>query len=109
MATKEQAFEVAKSLNQVLFMEKHLRFDVATGSQEQGRQGKVRKPDAVARIGVEDFNTTVFVGNLPFIVSEEDVRAHFAPLGKILNVRMVRDPKTYVGKGVGYIQYETKE
>jgi len=44
-----------------------------------------------------DFETTIFIGNLPFIVNEEDVRAHFALEFKgltdpILNVRLIRDP-----------------
>ena len=65
-----------------------------------------------------DFETTVFIGNLPFIVSEEDVRKHFLSSLKqyenegkdpILNVRLIRDPQTFVGKGIGYIQFTDKE
>ena len=42
----------------------------------------------------KDFDQTVFVGNLPWVTTEEEVRAHFAKCGTILNVRIIRDPKT---------------
>jgi len=57
----------------------------------------------------EDFTKTIFIGNLPFIVSEEELRAAFVECGKIENVRLVRDPKTHLGKGIGYIMFETKD
>ena len=42
----------------------------------------------------DDFESTIFVGNLPFIVNEEDIRKHFERLGTIKNIRVVRDSKT---------------
>ena len=42
-------------------------------------------------------------------MSEEELREKFADCGKIENVRLVRDPKTHLGKGIGYIMYSTKE
>jgi len=32
-------------------------------------------------VGGNDFNTTVFIGNLPFIAGEEEVRGHFEECG----------------------------
>lgn len=57
----------------------------------------------------EDFTRTIFIGNLPFVVSEEEVRGLFADCGDIENVRLVRDPKTFLGKGIGYVMFTTKE
>ena len=57
----------------------------------------------------EDFTRTIFIGNLPFIVSEEELRESFADVGKIENIRLVRDPKTHLGKGIGYIMFSTKD
>ena len=49
----------------------------------------------------------MFIGNLPFITNEEDLRAHFDNLEEggtgIVNVRIIRDPKTFIGKGIAYI------
>jgi nucleolar protein 12 len=57
----------------------------------------------------EDYKTTVFVGNLPFVVSEEEVRAHFTQFGTILNVRLIREPKTFIGKGIGYVMFKSND
>lgn len=57
----------------------------------------------------EDFTRTVFIGNLPFVVSEEELRAQFTDCGKIENIRIVRDPKTHLGKGIGYVMFTDKE
>lgn len=46
---------------------------------------------------------------MPWVISEEDVRKHFEDVGKILNVRIIRDPKTLIGKGFGYVQFSTKD
>lgn len=60
-----------------------------------------------------DFETTVFIGNLPFITNEEDLRAHFDDLEEggsgITNVRIIRDPKTFIGKGIAYVQFKNKD
>lgn len=86
----------------------------------------------------EDFNSTIFVGNLPFIINEEDLRTHFSRirvkndsdkdntesnandesggskptytvLGNIVNIRIIRDKRTLIGCGVAFVQFETKE
>ena len=56
-----------------------------------------------------DYDSTIFIGNLPWVSSEEDLRAHFSDIGEILNVRIIRDPKTHLGKGFGYVQFSSKE
>jgi RNA recognition motif-containing protein len=43
------------------------------------------------------------------VVSEEEVRAHFAQFGTILNVRLIREPKTFIGKGIGYVMFKSNE
>lgn len=57
----------------------------------------------------EDFKTTVFVGNLPFICSEEEVREFFGNFGKIDYVRIVRDALTQSTKGFCYVKFSSKE
>ena len=94
------------------FHSKHLRVDTCGQKEETGDE----KKDIISRGGRntqvnawEDFRTTLFIGNLPFVVSEEDLRIVFADCGKITNIRLVRDPKTHLGKGIGYIMFSTKE
>lgn len=56
-----------------------------------------------------DYESTVFIGNLPWVIDEEDVRAHFEECGKIMNVRIIRDKVNLIGKGFGYIQFSSKD
>ena len=51
----------------------------------------------------------MFIGNLPWVVDEEELRKHFADCGEIKNVRIVRDNHTLIGKGFGYIMFAEKE
>jgi len=48
---------------------------------------------------------SVFVGNIPFEIEEEDLRNHFSDCGQIDNVRIIRDKKTNIGKGFGYVTF----
>ncbi len=98
-ASQEEARK-ALSLNQSEFMGKHLRVDSLVRAPTDGPNGEGKRQQSR-----DDFTTTVFVGNLPYIVSEEEVRGAFAKFGQILNVRLVRDPKTFIGKGIGYVQF----
>lgn len=64
----------------------------------------------------KDYDATLFVGNLPFVTNEQDLRDHFVDVAKhekaaemdtendgIKNVRVIRDKVTHVGKGIAYI------
>ncbi|XP_070556961.1 RNA-binding protein 34-like [Ptychodera flava] len=52
-----------------------------------------------------DHRRSIFVGNLPYEVEEETVRGHFEQCGSVQNVRLVRDGKTGMGKGFGYVLF----
>lgn len=56
-----------------------------------------------------DFKRSIFVGNLPLDIKEEDVRSHFDSCGKIRNVRVIRDRKSGVGKGICYVTFKSKD
>lgn len=88
---KEDALKATQELNQSVVGDKHIRVDIDG------------KPDEEKN----DFETSIFIGNLPWVVNEEDLRAHFEECGKILNVRVIRDKDTFIGKGIAYIQFAT--
>ncbi|KAI3905055.1 hypothetical protein MKX01_017301 [Papaver californicum] len=60
-----------------------------------------------------DSNRTVFVGNLPFDVKDEELYQLFLGINQfessIEAIRVVRDPSTNVGKGIAYVLLKTKE
>lgn len=96
------------------------------GSEVLGRHIRV---DSVAHPSVMAHRRCVFVGNLGFVDDETVVRTDgegktvekkrnkipsdveeglwrtFLKQGKVENVRVVRDPKTRVGKGFAYVQF----
>ena len=105
--TKEAADQAAKALNQREVDGKHIRVDLSL------KEGAKEKESGTSS---NDYDTTIFIGNLPFVVSEEDLRRHFSDIaGKmtqggeglandgILNVRIIRDKETHLSKGIAYV------
>ncbi|KAJ1648282.1 Nucleolar protein 12 [Coemansia asiatica] len=83
----EEAAKKAVELNGTMFQEKHIRVDMADNSRSH------------------DMKRSIFVGNLDFAAQEEDLWKHFGTCGTVENVRIIRDPKTNIGKGFGYVQF----
>ena len=50
----------------------------------------------------------MFVGQLPFDVEEETLWKHFAVVGQVDAVRLVRDPITNKGKGIGFVAFKVR-
>ena len=48
---------------------------------------------------------TIFVANLPFNVSEDEVAEVFGEHGKVMSVRLPTDKDTGAPKGFGYVQF----
>ena len=80
-------------MNQAMLGDKHLRVDI--DSKAEGQEN--------------DYESTIFIGNLPWVLNEEDLRKHFEECGDILNVRIIRDKDTFIGKGIAYIQFKDQE
>lgn len=88
-----------------------MRVDLATKSKEH------------------DNKRSVFIGGLPFgktknllflekflknsfifeDISDEDIYKHFNDCGSIEFVRVIRDNKTGIGKGFGYVQFKSND
>jgi nucleolar protein 12 len=81
--------KAALSENATTFNEKHIRVDLAETSKN-------------------DMKRSVFVGNLPFDAKEEALWEFFSSCGNVANVRLIRDSKTSLGKGFGYVQFQDK-
>ncbi|KAH9487683.1 RNA-binding protein 34 [Bulinus truncatus] len=88
---EEDAAQKALVRNGHLLDGLHIRVDIAALSKKH------------------DKKRSVFVGNLPFNVTEEAIRSHFEDCGDIINVRLIRDRLTSLGKGICYVQFESKD
>jgi RNA recognition motif-containing protein len=53
--------------------------------------------------------TTIYVGNLPFNATEQDVRALFAQHGAVESVKLVNDRETGRPRGFGFVDMPQNE
>uniref|UniRef100_A0A0R3SCK2 RRM domain-containing protein n=1 Tax=Hymenolepis diminuta TaxID=6216 RepID=A0A0R3SCK2_HYMDI len=72
------------------------------GSSDAGRHIRV---DVSNRQKYNNQNS-IFIGNLPFSVNEEEVRKTFSHFGEIKGVRLIRDRATGAVKGIGFVEFE---
>lgn len=72
-----------------------LRIDRVTSSKE------AKTPD--------DNSFTIFCGNLPFNINENDLYQHFDDCGTITSVRVVRDRVSQMGKGIAFIKFSDEQ
>jgi len=70
-------------------------------------KGKSGKDDT--KIQEHDQTKAVFLGNVKFNEQEDNIRKHFEKCGKITDVRLVRDTATGMGKGFGYVNFDSSD
>lgn len=51
--------------------------------------------------------TKLYVGNLAFAATEEDLRVHFAQVGAVKTVTLIKDRETGRSKGFAFVEMET--
>uniref|UniRef100_A0A0E0KLP7 RRM domain-containing protein n=1 Tax=Oryza punctata TaxID=4537 RepID=A0A0E0KLP7_ORYPU len=99
----EQGAHAALSHNMALFDGNHVRVDMACPPR---KKLKGEGP-------LYDRKRTVFVGNLPFDIKDEEVYQKFCGSsgseGDVEAIRVIRDPDTSLGKGIAYVLFKTRE
>jgi RNA recognition motif-containing protein len=53
--------------------------------------------------------TTIYVGNLPFNATEQDVKTLFEPHGKVESVKLINDRETGRPRGFGFVEMAQSE
>jgi RNA recognition motif-containing protein len=51
----------------------------------------------------------LYVGNLPYKLSEDELKAKFAEAGNVLSVRIITDANTGRSKGFGFVEMENQQ
>ncbi len=51
----------------------------------------------------------IFVGNLEYSVSSEELRDHFASIGTIIDAVVIKDKMTGRSRGFGFVEFESDE
>lgn len=52
---------------------------------------------------------TLYVGNIPYSMKEEDIKAVFMEFGNVVSVKIVFDRATRRSKGYGFVEMENDE
>jgi RNA recognition motif-containing protein len=53
-------------------------------------------------------HTSIYVGNLPFTVSEDDVRQLFEQHGPVSSVKLINDRETGKPRGFGFVEMDNQ-
>ncbi|MCJ2164603.1 MULTISPECIES: RNA-binding protein [unclassified Pseudodesulfovibrio] len=48
----------------------------------------------------------IYVGNLPWSATEEDIRAAFEAFGEVISVKLINDRETGRPRGFGFVEME---
>lgn len=51
----------------------------------------------------------LYVGNLPYAASEEDIKTHFSKAGTVTSVALIVDRATNRAKGFGFVEMSSAE
>ena len=51
----------------------------------------------------------IYVGNLPYSTSEDEMKEFFGEAGTVVDARIIRDRETNRSKGFGFVTFETED
>ena len=54
-------------------------------------------------------NKNLYIGNLSQEVTEEDLKANFSEVGKVVSVTIIKDKYTGLNRGFGFVEMETEK
>lgn len=54
-------------------------------------------------------DSKIYIGNLPYSISEDELRDHFQQYGQIDDIKIIIDFNTGRSKGFGFITYTTSD
>jgi RNA recognition motif-containing protein len=69
---------------------------------------QIRKRDN-EKGGKAGMNKNLYIGNLSMKVTEEDLKANFSEVGKVVSVNIIKDRYTGISRGFGFVEMETEE
>jgi len=55
--------------------------------------------------GSGEANKTIFIGNLPWEINEDEISEFFSKFGTVTSIKMVKDHQTGRSKGFGFVTF----
>eukprot|EP00795_Rhopilema_esculentum_P008697 gene8697-14717_t len=105
---KKEFHPERNTMNAYIVYEEKSETEKALAAKGTEFKGMHLRVDLAAKRAIDN-KQSVFIGNLPFNVNEEDIRKHFSQCGDVDDVRVIRDKKTGAGKGFGYVTFKERE
>jgi cold-inducible RNA-binding protein len=53
-------------------------------------------------------NTKIYVGNLPFQITEKDLQTYFSQAGDVVSVKILKDNQTGNPRGFAFVEMSTR-
>ncbi len=53
-------------------------------------------------------NTKIYVGNLPFQITEKDLQTYFSQAGDVVSVKILKDHQTGNPRGFAFVEMSTR-
>lgn len=114
-ANKRLLSEAKDAFNAYVVFSRDESAAAALAANNRVVEGHHLRVDRVGGAATRDPARTVFLGNVAFDATEEEVRAHFAAAlaaeggdAAVEGVRLVRDAETQMGKGFGFVLLQDK-
>ncbi len=63
----------------------------------------------MAKKGIQRMSKNIYVGNLPFSTSNDDLNGLFAEFGEVISAKVIRDKFTDRSRGFGFVEMENDE
>ena len=57
----------------------------------------------------DEMENKLYVGNLPYAATEDDLKAHFSKAGNVTSVALIKDRATGRAKGFGFVEMASSE
>lgn len=58
---------------------------------------------------MEAADATVYVGNVPWRATEDDLAEVFERFGPVVSIRIIQDPETGRSRGYGFVEFASAE
>lgn len=79
-----------------------------TKSKKKSKFPKTTKPLSESKFVKPQF-TTVYIGNLYFQRTDDDIKELFKQFGRVRSAKIVMDPETHQSKGIAFVKMYNKE
>jgi cold-inducible RNA-binding protein len=60
-------------------------------------------------ISGEEMENKLYVGNLPYAATEDDLKEHFSKAGNVTSVALIKDRATGRAKGFGFVEMSSAD